>query len=155
MQAASPGVIFHPSCLSNSQNRPLNRSLPRKRRQLKKPRRRLPQQWSHRKSLKHPPLRLSKKMPNPSEEAAGEEVLTEAVIGSITGNGNKLRTGVHIRKRATPNPRLSLRLKRKERHRRRPRTSLNLSHSQSHPSSRSRRTGCLRKVSRGTSIWLL
>ena len=81
-----------------------------------------------------------------------------AIIGEvnviITGIGNMintLRMGSHIRRRARANPRLKLMLRRKERQRRRARIS-NPNLSQSHPSSRSRRTGCLRKVSRGTSI---
>ena len=155
MQAAIPGVIFHPSCLLNSRNQPLYRRFPRKRRQLMKPRQILPQQRRHRKSHKHPPLRHTKKMLSPTEEAAGEAVLTEAVvIGSITGMGNTLRTARLIRRRATPNLIPKLYPKKMQRQRRRARTNPNLNLSQSHLSSLSRRTGCLRKVSRGTSIWL-
>jgi hypothetical protein len=91
-------------------------------------------------------------MLNPTEEAAGEAVLTEAVvIGTITGIGNTLIKARLIRRRATPNLIPNLSPKRKQRKRRRARSHP----SQSHPSSRSRRTGCLRKVSHGTSIWLL
>ena len=43
-------------------------------------------------------------MLNPTEEAAGEAVLTEAVvIGTITGMGNTLIKARLIRRRATPN----------------------------------------------------
>jgi hypothetical protein len=86
-----------------------------------------------------------------TEEVAGEALTIEAVNGTNTGKGDTLRMGSHIRRRARANPRLKLMLRRKERQRRRARIS-NPNLSQSHPSSRSRRTGCLRKVSRGTSI---
>jgi hypothetical protein len=88
-----------------------------------------------------------------TEEVAGEVAIIGEVYVIITDKEkmiNKLRMVGHIRRRVRANPRLKLMLKRKERQRRRARINNQLS--QSHPSSRSRRTGCLRKVSRGTSI---
>jgi hypothetical protein len=88
-----------------------------------------------------------------TEEVAGEALTIRAGNVTIIGQRkmiNTLRMGSNIRRRAKADPRLKLMLKRKERQRRRARISNPLS--QSYPSSRSRRTGCLRKVSHGTSI---
>jgi hypothetical protein len=85
-----------------------------------------------------------------TEEVAGEALTIGEVNVTIIGQRNMLRMGSNIRRRAKADPRLKLMQKRKERPRRRARISNPLS--QSHPSSRSRRTGCLRKVSHGTSI---
>jgi hypothetical protein len=72
-------------------------------------------------------------MLSPTEEAAGEAVLTEAVTGSITGMGNTQITAGLIRRRATANPIPNLSPKRMQRHRR---THPKLNPSPSHPSSR-------------------
>ena len=95
----------------------------------------------------------SKKRFSSTGGGAGEAAIIGEVNVTITGKGNMkdmLRMGRHIRRRARAIHSLKLMIKRKELQKRKVRISSPLS--RSHPSCRSRRTGSLRKVSRGTSI---
>ena len=102
---------------------------------------------------KHQLLGLSKKRLSATEGVVGEAVIIGEVNVTNTGKGNMkdmLRMSSHIRRRARASLSLKLMIKRMARLKRKARISSPLS--QSHPSCRSRRTGSLRKVSRGTSI---